>query len=204
MSRTNWIEESREEINRYFNSSQLVQGSEQVLFSPTKAFRVETSIYQQTKPGVNWQVLKVDIIEQVEGRTLFSFFSNHRYFIHYWLTLREIDYLICAEDIYGGQTIIDLTNETMASYAPSGDGFIATAYYPSPDKSMLGIVGCVWACPYVLKIVKTDTLLDLPLAEIKETEINDHLVNQLVWLDNETIGFRDKEGRITHTIHVFR
>lgn len=202
MSRTNRIEESREEINRYFDSSQLVQGSEEVLFSPTKAFRVETSIYQQTKPGVNWQVLKVEIIEQAAGRTLFSFFSNHSYFIHYWLTLREIDYLMCAEDIYGGQTIIDLTNEKMVSYAPSDDGFIATDYYPSPDKNLLGIIGCVWACPYVLKIVKLDTIMDLPLAEIMETEINDYLVDQLVWLDNETIGFRNKEGIISHTVNI--
>lgn len=190
----NHIEEIRKEITTYLDLNSKIKDSKSTINSPTKKYRVETSEYKQTKPDTNWEVTKVEIFDHPTGEKLFSFFSNWGTFFHGWATKNNVDYLLCAEDIYGGQTVIDLTNKKIESYSPGEDGFIGTDYYISPNAEVLGVVGCYWACPYVIKFYKFDKPMQLPLTEFYEVELKENLDEKISWADNETIVFKNENG----------
>ena len=188
----NHIEEFRKEIATYLDINSKIKESETTVFSPTKKYRIETAEYNQTQPDTNWEITKVEIFDHATGEKLFSIFSNWGTFFHGWATKGNIDYIMCAEDIYGGQTIIDLTNRIIESFSPGEDGFIGTDYYISPNAEILGVVGCYWACPYVLKFYKFDNPLQLPLMEFYEIELKESLTDKISWRDNDTIIFKNE------------
>jgi hypothetical protein len=163
----NHIEEIRADIKDYFDPTNLIEGSVERSISPSGNYRLTTSSFSQTKPNCNWVVTKVEIFENKFSEIVFSFF--------------------CAEDIFGGQTIIDLTSKKMESYSPKEDGFIWTDFYLSPDGKYLATIGCYWACPFVIKLFDFTNPLSLPLTELREIALlgNDEII--LGWTNNETI-----------------
>src|SRR5690349_12429254 len=71
---------------------------------------------------------------------------NHAMFWRRWVEhANGNEYLLCGED-YQGQTIVNLTSETITSYFPtagySGRGFCWTDAFPSPDSTVLAVEGC--------------------------------------------------------------
>ena len=192
----NKIEKVRDEIKKYFDSKQFIENSQETFISPSENFRLETSNYHQVKDEVNWNVTKVEIFDNQSNGKLFDFFSSDGRFFHSWLKTRDLEYLICAEDLCGGQTVIDLTNKQMSSFSENEDGFIWTEFHLSPDAKTLAIIGCFWACPYVIKIYDFKNPLELPLREIKEIDLigSEKIVG---WLDNNS--FKTK-GIKTETI----
>ena len=120
----NQIEKIRDEIKKYFDINQFIENSQEIFISPNGNFRLETSNYHQAKNDVNWDVTKVEIFDNQSNEKLFEFFSNDGRFFHSWLQTNDIEYLICAEDLFGGQTVINLTNKQMSSYSLDEDGFI--------------------------------------------------------------------------------
>jgi hypothetical protein len=193
----NQIEEKRKEINKYFDPNLKIKDSEQVLLSPTNKYRIETAEFHQKKSNLNWDVTKVDIFDNDSNDKLFSLIINHDLFSHIWLTKNDLEYLVCSEDIYGGQTVIELTSRKLSSYSPGSNGFIATDYYLSPDKNVLAVQGCIWGGPYYLKIFRFDDPLDLPLQAIAEVDIPKGCNENIKWLDNETLKFQTKENEET-------
>jgi hypothetical protein len=183
----NKIEDIRAEIKTYFDPSNLIEDSAETNISPSGNYRLDTSSFGQTKPNCNWDVTKVEIFDEKLNEMVFSFFCNDGNFFYSWLNRAGTEYFICAEDIFGGQTIIDLTNRKMESYSPNEDGFIWTGFHLSPDGKYLATIGCYWACSYVIKIFDFTSPLNLPLTEIKEIDLlgNDEII--LGWADNETI-----------------
>jgi hypothetical protein len=109
------------------------------------------------------------------------------------------EYLVCAEDMCGGQTVIDLTNRQMASYSLDEDGFIWAEFFLSPDGKTLATIGCVWACPFEIRIYDFSDPMNLPLPEIKTKDLigAETIVG---WLDNKTIQIR---GTQTEHAKVF-
>jgi hypothetical protein len=190
----NRIVEIRKEIATYLDLNSKIKDSEATILSPTEKYRIETAEFKQTKPDTNWEITRVEIFDHATGEKLFSFFSNWGAFFHSWVTKNNVDYLLCAEDIYGGQTIIDLTNKKNDSYSSGEDGFIGTGYYISPNAEVLGVVGCYWACPYVIKFYKFDKPLQLPLPEFHEIELRENLNDKISWADNETIVFKNENS----------
>lgn len=186
----NQIDEIRKEIKDFFNPSQLAKDNKEVFESPNKTYRLETSNYWQDKEGVNWDVTKVEVYHNNSQEKIFAFFGNDGRFFHQWLIKDEIEYLICAEDLFGGQTILDLTNEKMESFSPGEDGFIWTDFYLSPNGKLLATIGCHWGCPYVIKIYDFRNPLILPLPELNEIELLD--ANEIImdWLDNDTLKLK--------------
>lgn len=180
----NHIEKIRNEIKQYFDPKQFIENSQEIFISPNKNFRLETTNYHQAKDDVNWDVTKVEIYDNQLNAILFEFYSNDRFF-HSWLQTNDVEYLICAEDLFGGQTVIDLTNKQMSSYSPDEDGFIWTEFHLSPDGQTLATIGCFWAAPFVIKIYDFKNPLELPLREIKEVELigSEKIVG---WLDNNS------------------
>ena len=186
----NQIEKIRTEIKEFFDPSRLVKDSQEIFISPDKKYRLETSNYWQDKEDVNWDVTKVEIYDIQSEEKIFDFFGNDRRFFHQWLNKDGIKFLICAEDLFGGQTVIDLTNRKMESYSPDEDGFISTEFHMSTDGKKLATVGCYWACPFVIKIYDFEEPLVLPLKELDEIELLDADETITGWLDNETLKLK--------------
>lgn len=180
------IEKIRVDIKKAFSENVFQKGEHETIISPSKQFRLETTNYWSKDP--NWDVTQVIIYDHNEK--LFDFFVNDSNFFFGWLTSNNQEYLICAEDIFGGQTIVDLTDRKMSSYSPGMDGFIWTDFHLSPDGKTLATIGCFWACPYVIKLFDFSNPFILPLEEIKEIELlgNDEIIS--VWLDNETLKMK--------------
>lgn len=188
----NRIEKVRAEIREYFDPKNLIEDSSQTTFSPSKTFRLHTSAYRQSKPEVNWLVSKVEIFENGTDEKIFDLLANDRFF-HAWFQVGDSEFLVCAEDMYGGQTVIDLTNRTMSSYSPDTDGFIWTEFFLSPDANTLAVIGCVWACPYEIRLYDFSDPMNLPLDEIKSVLLTgSETISH--WLDN--LSFQTKSSNI--------
>src|SRR5690349_6205591 len=104
----NQIDKIRSEIQQYVNLDNVIDDSEESEFSPNKKYRIETKSFRQAKPDCNLEATKVDIYQTDNSKLLFSFFVNEGTFFHSWVTKNSTDYLLCAEDLCGGQTVIDL------------------------------------------------------------------------------------------------
>lgn len=184
----NHIEEIRTEIKKDFNEKTFQKGDFETILSPSGQFRLETTNYWSREP--KWDLTKVEIYDQASNEKIFDFFVNESRFFHGWATRDNVDYLICAEDIFGGQTVVDLTNRTISGYSPNEDGFIWTDIHLSPDGKTLATIGCYWACPYVIKLFDFTNPMDLPLQEIKEISLlgNDEII--VGWADNETLQMK--------------
>ena len=199
----NKIEKIRDEIKRYYDADQFIKNSEETFVSPDKKFRAETAEYHQNKPGLNWDVTRVRIFDNISEEILFEFTVNDRFF-HSWLTVGGIDYLICAEDMCGGQTIIDLTHKQMSSYSEDVDGFIWTDFHLSPDEKTIAVRGCVWAYPFAIRIYDFRRPMDLPLREIKEVDLIDG-EDFVGWFDNRSVKTRRRvidDGTANRTVAI--
>jgi len=189
----NKIEEIREEINNYFDQNGLVKNSREEFVSSSKKFKLHTLRYKQLKDDVDWEVTNIEVYDNTSQEKIFNFFGNDGHFFHQWLIKDNTEYLICAEDLFGGQTVIDLTNKKMESYSPGEDGFIHAEFYLSPNEKLLAVVGCYWACSYEIKIYDFSNPLSLPLKELDSIVLPDSCGTLLGWYDNETLLTDQKE-----------
>jgi hypothetical protein len=184
----NRIDKIRADIIKDFNENTFQKGDAETFLSPSKQFRLDTTNYWQKEPS--WDLTKVEIYDQELNEKIFGFFVNESRFFYGWLTADGVDYLICAEDIFGGQTVVDLTNRKMNGYSPNENGFIWTDFHLSPDGKTLATIGCYWACPYVIKLFDFSDPLNLPLREIKEIDLLDNDEIIVGWLDKETLKMK--------------
>jgi len=184
----NYIETVRNEIRKGFNEETFQKGDIETYLSPSNHFRIDTTNFFSKEPS--WDLTKVEIFNIKLNEKLFDFFVNESRFFYGWVTTNNIEYLVCAEDIFGGQTIIDLTNRQIEGYSPNEDGFIWKDFHLSPDGTKLATIGCYWACPNVIKIFDFANPLQLPLKEISEIRLLDNDEIILGWLDNLTLQMK--------------
>lgn len=180
----NYIEKFRVDQKEYLDKNIFNEGDYQTHESPSKQFNLEITNLCPTQ--ASYEITKVEIYSQATEK-LFEFLVNESQFFFGWATVGNVEYLICAEDIFGGQTVVDLTNRRMAGYSPKEDGFIWTDFYVSPNGKILATTGCYWACSTVIKLFDFSEPLNLPLPEIKEIELLDNDEVIVGWLDNETL-----------------
>jgi len=190
----NHIDEIRKEIQLYFNPDNVIENSQEMLFSPNKKYRVETKSFRQDKPDSNWEATKIDIYQTDNSSLLFSFFVNEGTFFHSWITKSNVDYLLCAEDLCGGQTVIDLTNKKISSYTANDDGFIWTKHLLSPDESLLAVFGCGWGSEYFIIIYHFDDPMQLPLKIAYEPNWTGYDI--LEWIDNRKLIVKKSKEEI--------
>jgi hypothetical protein len=184
----NYIETFRKEIRKNFNEETFQKGDFETHVSPSNKFQIETTNFFSREP--NWDLTKVEVFETKSKDKLFDFYVNESRFLHSWVRSNGIEYLVCAEDVFGGQTIVDLTNKKIEGYSPNEDGFIWTDFHLSSDGTKLATIGCYWACPYVIKIFDFTNPLILPLKEITEIKLLDNDEIILGWLDNATLQMK--------------
>lgn len=185
----NYIGKIRDEVQRYFNPDAEIAGSEALLLSPNGNFGIKTRVFRQTKPLSNWEVTKVEIYDTKNSTLLQSFFVNEGSFFHAWVTKNKIEYLLCSEDLCGGQTVIDMTNNKMSSYTHNDDGFIWTKHLLSPDEKFLAVFGCGWGSPYFVIVYLFGNPLALPLKIAYEPGWTGY--DLIGWADNKTLKARD-------------
>lgn len=189
----NYIETIRDEIKQYFNPNNAMGNSNET-FSPNNKYRVETISFRQEKPGCNWESTKVEIYQNDNSALLFSFFVNEGTFYHSWVTKNEVEYLLCAEDLCGGQTVIDLTNKVFSSYTTNDDGFIWIKHLLSPNKDLLAVFGCFWGSAFFVIVYHFDKPMDLPLKIAYEPSWNGYDI--IEWIDNKTLRVEKSKDEI--------
>jgi hypothetical protein len=88
---------------------------------------------------------------------------------------------------YQGYSVVNLTKGTYQVYFPEegykGFGFCWTAVFPSPDKLMLAVDGCIWAYPYEIVFYDFSEPDNLPYKELGRVS---DITDSEGWLDNET------------------
>jgi hypothetical protein len=171
-----------------------------VLYSPDLLYKVELRSFQQTKPLTNWAVTEVHLILNQTSELLFNFFVNTGGFFHSWLKKADQDFLVCAEDLCGGQTVINVTERRMVSYSADDDGFIWTNHLLSPDEKSLAVIGCGWGSPHFITVYDFTFPMVLPLRVIYQSDYS--IYDMLEWIDNENLKVKssaDTEAVITIT-----
>ena len=184
----NHIDTIRATMIKDFSEKDFQRGDFETFLSPSKQFRLDVTSYLLKDPPLD--LTNIEIFDQTLNEKIFDFFVNESHFFHGWVSVSDTEYLLCAEDIFGGQTVIDMTHKKMNSYSPNEDGFIWTDFHVSPDGKTLATIGCYWACPYVIKVFDFSEPLNLPLREIQQIELldNDEVITG--WLDNETLNVK--------------
>lgn len=184
----NVIERVRSEILEYFDETALISGSESDSLSPCGKYRLTKGEYRQSKPGCNWDVAKYRIFENAPDHPIHEFIANLSLGddSHIWITKDSVDYLVCAEDRYGGHSILDLTNRRFESFSDGEDGFIAVRYIPSPNLKKIALYGCYWACPFGVMVVSFESPMNPPWPELAFILHNEE--NWAIeWIDDSTL-----------------
>lgn len=184
----NYINEIRTDIKTHFDKNTFNKVDFEIFISPSQLFRIEATELSELENSR--ELTKVEIYLQHTDEKIFDFFINDSRFFHGFVRTNDIEYFICAEDILGGQTVIDLTNRKIAGYSPNKNGFIWTDFHVSPDGKKLATIGCYWACPYIIKVFDFSKPLDLPLKETQEIELLDNDEIILAWLDDKTLKMK--------------
>ncbi len=186
---TNRIENIRAELAAYFNEDALIEGTEEVFYSPDKQYFFRSNYYTQTAPTHSWTVAKIEIFKAPDKK-LFEFIRNDDSLFHGWLTIDDKQYLLLSEDVQG-KSIYDLGRQEFHSYSFGEDEFIWCEYSPSPDCTKLAVAGCHWACPYEIRVFDTSTPVNYPYKELyRQSSFQD----KLLWLNNEDLQITNRDG----------
>jgi hypothetical protein len=169
----NEIQHVRDDIERFFDRQAPVAEEAEVFLSPDGRYSVNVEVYRQTDPGRNWCVCEAVVMDAVTKAEVVRIKSAEDRFWHGWVTKDGVDYLVCSEAL-GGQTVIDLSRRSIASYYATDDPFIWTEFHPSPDRQKLAILGCYWACPYEVVVYDFNDPMSLPLRPLMRADIEAH------------------------------
>ena len=178
------IEEFRAKYKQEFTDQK--QTDNEVIFSTSASgdFRLETTFYHAESVGV---FFNTRIFDNKTSEKIFDFNGAEDSFIYAWLQKGTVEYLACAEDIYGGQTIINLTERQMKSFSMKESGFIVLSYSLSPDGNKLATTGCYWACPLQIKVYDFSHPDILPFPEYFNAESKSQDEVFVEWVDNFTL-----------------
>jgi hypothetical protein len=180
----------RKRIDAFFVSENRLEAAAKTVLSPCGNYRLEICQYS-TGPST-WIVSRGIVTCQRDGQLIADVKRNHGHFWHAWVKHPNgNDYLLCGED-YQGYSVINLTTGKSNIYFPDagykGGGFCWTAVYASPERLMLAVDGCYWACPYEIAFFDFRHPDQLPLTELARTD-NGCVDACQGWIDNETFVF---------------
>jgi hypothetical protein len=182
--------EQRKEFETAFDLLPKVAGSDEEFVSPSGLYKLHVAEYGEVE---TYQIYSRGLVSKIaDGQIVADIKRNYPSFWHSWVEHPNgNEYLLCGED-YQGYSVVNLTQETYQSYFPDealqGSGFCWVAAYPSPDKLMLAVDGCFWACPYEIVFYDFQQPDKLPYKEIERVDIN-YLKDCEGWIDNETFVF---------------
>jgi hypothetical protein len=182
--------ELRKELEEIFSTHLVIEDSDEELISPSGLYKLQVSTYgAPEKPS--WNCSRGIVTRQSDSTVIADVKRNIGHFWHTWVEHPNgHEYLLCGED-YQGYSIINLSLESYQAYFPEeayeGQGFCWTAVHPSPDKLVLAVEGCYWACPYEIVFYDFRIPDKLPYKELGR--ISDTL-SIAGWTDNNNFQFQ--------------
>lgn len=189
----NEIEKIREAIDRDLVSARLCPEERFVELSPCGRYELEVNGYApQSFP--HYATIAVAVVRDVAtGEIIATVGRNDTRDFHAWISRDGKDYLLYSEDLEG-QTVIDLSSRQVAGFSSPDDPFIWAEFHPSPDKSRLAIIGCYWACPYLVKIYDFREPMNLPLPTIGEFMLPGANARFVEWNSDDSFTILDEVG----------
>jgi hypothetical protein len=139
--------------------------------SPSRRYQLDIDVYAASEVADYGGEFSVAvIIDRRDGAQIAVIHRDHHRFWHAWITRDNVEYLVCSEDLEG-QTVVDLTNRKIASVTCENDPFIWTDFHLSNDGKMLAVMGCYWACPYMVTVYDFRDPTSLPLPTVVQFTI---------------------------------
>ena len=178
--------EKRKGIEEVFARYSKLDEDAQVEISSSGLYQLEISRYGELGK-VSWEYSRGIVRKLADHSVIADVKRNYGHFWHGWIDHPNgNEYLLCGED-YQGYSIVNLATRQSRVYFPeagyTGGAFCWAAVHPSPDRLVLAVDGCIWACPYELRFFDFRTPDRLPFAEIGNVP---NLAECKGWVDNET------------------
>jgi hypothetical protein len=168
MSVDTWIQERRAAKHLRILGSSV--DDEKTTASPSGQYRLMTAIHRH--PDDAWAYSSGRAFALL-GTAFATIERNYGAFPFLWVEDHPNghDYLICGED-YQGQTVIELDTGKRVDHLPdeakAGHGFCWAQHFISPDRRVLAVEGCYWACPYEVAIFDFGNPLVLPYPKLHQ------------------------------------
>ncbi|HUF03214.1 MAG TPA: hypothetical protein VMM38_03480 [Aridibacter sp.] len=178
----------REDFERGF--SLLLKSGSPAVVSTSPSGRYEIQIDEYGPPRGVASLYSRGIVKRLsDGNEVADIKRNYGHFWHCWVAHPNgNEYLLSGED-YQGYTLVNLSRETRLDHFPEeghdGVGFCWTAVYPSPDKLMLAVDGCIWGAPYEIRFYDFRIPDEPPYEQLGSVE---GIHDADGWLDNETFS----------------
>lgn len=188
MSIENHIEAVREKIRAAISGKELAPAIGEEFISPNGQYAIRQTVYQQTF------VSKIEVFDR-EKNLVSSLLIDDDHFFHHWILTGDKEYLLYAENMCGGNSVLNLKTGEIHSYSDGTDGFICATYYPSPDLTRLAVTGCYWACPYSVRIFDISDIESLPwpmLLEVSHKQDYEENGDEVSWFDEKAIRLTRK------------
>lgn len=195
----------RASMEKWFTEDNRAQEHRKVFTSPSGKYQLTVDSYG-TKPGC-WNYSRGRVYA---GEKLIADVKrNYSHFPFAWAEAHPNghDYLLCGED-YQGQTVVELDTGARVDLQPDehmdkGFGFCWVDIHPSPDRKVVAVDGCYWACPYEVVLFDFSEPLKLPYRELErwdEAESFDQWETEGKLLLSRTVEVRKSDGKVLYDL----
>lgn len=195
----NEIERIRQETSLFLDTAVLCPDEGAAVRSPDGQYLMDIDVYRSPDPDNHVRHAAATVRSAETGEVVVAITRNFGDCFYAWISREGHDYLLFPEDLEG-QTVIDLTERRLSSFASQEDPFIWAEFYPSPDRSKLAIIGCYWACPYIVRIYDFSGPMDLPLPVTADFDLQNNSAEFRGWLSEESIGIEGHDGAEEFTL----
>lgn len=173
--------------------------------SPSERYLLRVTNYSMGKGY--WDYSRGEVFEG--ERKVADVKRNYGHFPFAWVEKHANghDYLLCGED-YQGQTVVELDTGKRADLEPDenmdkGFGFCWADIHPSPDRKVVAVDGCYWACPYEVVLYDFTEPLKLPYKVLErwdEAEGFESWETEGKLLLSRTVEVRKSDGKVLYEL----
>jgi len=192
---TNEILAVRTKLQQDFDRTFLIAEEHAEDVSPCGRYRLVTDAFG-TVSDPSFPAIVLAVVQSNQtGETIATMLRNDSRVFHSWIKRDGRDYLLLAEDLEG-QSVVDLTEGTIAGFSSKDGDFIWTEFHPSPNKEMLAIVGCYWACPCQIVVYDFRNPMRLPLPFVGEFDLPGNDARFGEWVTANSFSIINGEGLV--------
>ena len=152
--------------------------------SPNEKYKLTYQYFRSEAVG---EFYNVKVFDNISNEKLFDFNGADRVFNFAWLTKNEEDYLLGAEYMYGGQSIINLTKREMNGFKQKDDDYVIQQYFLNTKENLLATAGSMQGGSQMIKVFYFEhpTILPWPEYYFEVTECQDEQI--IKWIDDYTL-----------------
>ncbi len=194
----NDIQNTRDDLERTFDPSRIIPGEHVEERSPCGRYHLVVDVFGTAEDPGFPSVVLANIKSTVTGEVIATVKRNDDRLFYTWISRDGHDYLIFPEHLEG-QTILDLTARRVEGFFSRDESFIWTEFHPSPDKTKMAIIGCYWACSYMVTVYDFRNPMSLPLPLLAQFTLPEANAKFKEWISENAFGVTDDQG----ILHVF-